>query len=94
MIFLDLYIRFFQVQVSATIAHVFYCNNQGLLNRMVSSQDCAWDNPTNHCLLSSEYDTESGIINILLMWCVSLSSSYSTTSKIIMTMNGTSAVSL
>jgi hypothetical protein len=63
MIFLELYIQFFQVTVSDKVEHLFYCNNQGILKRMVSSQENAWDNP-NHCL-ASEYDVESGIVDIL-----------------------------
>jgi hypothetical protein len=63
MVFLELYIQFFQVQIPVTIEHLFYCDNQGFLNWMSSSQDHAWRNP-NHCL-ASEYDVKSGIIDTI-----------------------------
>ena len=63
MLFLDHYFRFFAVQVSDNIEHLFYCDNQGLINRISFAMNRSWDNP-NHCL-SSEYDLESGIVDIL-----------------------------
>lgn len=56
-----------QVRASThTTKHLFYCDkDEDLLNRIAAtSQDHAcWDNP-NHCL-ASEYDLESGIVDIL-----------------------------
>ncbi len=63
MLFLDHYLRFFQVDTHETIEHLFYCDNQGLLKRIGFALDRSWDNP-NHCL-ASEYDLESGIVDIL-----------------------------
>ena len=61
MLFLDNYLRFFQLQVSANVEHLFY--NQSLINRIACAMNRSWDNP-NHCL-SSEYDLESGIVNVI-----------------------------
>jgi len=63
MLFLDNYLRFFQVQVFANVEHLFYCDNQGLINRVAFAMNRSWDNP-NHCL-SSKYDLESGIVDII-----------------------------
>ena len=63
MLFLDHYFRFFHVQVSENVDHLFYCDNQGLIKRIEFAMHRSWDNP-NHCL-SSEYDLESGIVDIL-----------------------------
>jgi hypothetical protein len=63
MLFLDHYFRFFQVEVSDNVDHLFYCDNQGLLKRIGYAMDPSWDNP-NHCL-SAEYDLESGIVDVL-----------------------------
>ena len=63
LLFLAFYVQYFQVEISDTIEHLFYCDNKGLLNRISSSQDRAWHNP-NHCL-ASESDLESGIVDIL-----------------------------
>jgi hypothetical protein len=63
LLFLELYFRFFHVQVSENVEHLFYCDNQGLVKRISFAMDRSWDNP-NHCL-ASEYDLESGIVDIL-----------------------------
>jgi hypothetical protein len=63
LLFLEFYIQFFQVSVTESIEHLFYCDNKGLVNRISASQDRSWQNP-NHCL-ASEADLESGIINIV-----------------------------
>jgi hypothetical protein len=63
LVFLDHYLQFFHVIVSATVEHLFYCDNKGLINRIDSSMNYSWTNP-NHCL-ASESDLESGILEIL-----------------------------
>ena len=63
MLYLDYYLRFFNVQVSEHVEHLFYSDNKGLINRISFAMNRSWDNP-NHCL-SSEYDLESGIVDIL-----------------------------
>jgi hypothetical protein len=63
MLFIEHYYRYFQVPVHDTTKHVFYCDNQALLKRIAFALNRTWDNP-NHCL-ASEYDLESGIIDIL-----------------------------
>ena len=39
MLFLDNYLRFFQVQVSDNVEHLFYCDNQGLINRIACAMN-------------------------------------------------------
>ena len=63
MLFLDHYFCFFHVQVSENVDHLFYCDNQGLIKRIELAIHRSRDNP-NHCL-SSKYDLESGIVDIL-----------------------------
>jgi hypothetical protein len=63
LLFMDHYLRFFQVNVSDAVEHLFYCDNKGLIDRITNSMTRTWKNP-NHCL-ASEYDLESGIVEIL-----------------------------
>ncbi len=63
MLFLDHYLRFFHVDVSDNIEHLFFSDNKGLILRIGYSMDRSWSNPS-HCL-ASEYDVESGIVDLL-----------------------------
>jgi hypothetical protein len=63
LLFLDLYFNFFLVQAPATVESLFYCDNQGLIKRINFAMNSSWTNP-NHCL-ASEYDVESGVVDIL-----------------------------
>jgi hypothetical protein len=59
LLFFDHYLQFFQAEVQATVQHLFYCDNQGLLKRINSHLE-------RHCqCLASEYDLESGTVEIL-----------------------------
>jgi hypothetical protein len=62
-LFLELCLRFFDVLLSDSISPLFCCDNLGLIKRVNHAMNRSWDNP-NHCL-SSEYDVESGIVDIL-----------------------------
>ena len=64
MLFLDHYFRFlFQVQISYIIDHLSDGDKQGLLKCTGFAMDRSWDNPNGR--LASEYDLDSGIIDIL-----------------------------
>jgi hypothetical protein len=51
LLFLEFYIQFFQVSITDSIEHLFYCDKQGLVNRISASQDRSWKTP-NHCIAS------------------------------------------
>jgi hypothetical protein len=63
LLFLELYLRFFDVLLSDSISPLVCCDNLGLIQRVNYAMNRSWDNP-NHCL-SSEYDVKSGIVDIL-----------------------------
>jgi hypothetical protein len=63
LLFFEHYLRYYTVDVSANTDHIFFCDNLGLIQRIRYSMTRPWDNP-NSCL-ASEYDVESGIVEIL-----------------------------
>jgi hypothetical protein len=63
LLFLHDYLCFFQIQITAMVERMFFCHNQGLPKCINYALAKACNN-LNHCL-TSEYDLESGIMDML-----------------------------
>jgi hypothetical protein len=72
LLFLDIYFKHYNTQLDANTILKFYCDSSSLLKRIARAQNQSWIYPTT--CLASDYDPESGIIELLLALPITLKS--------------------
>jgi hypothetical protein len=70
LLFLDIYFIHYNTQLDANTTLNFYYDSSSILKRIGRTQNRSWINP-NTCL-ASDYDLESGIIELLLALPITL----------------------
>ena len=69
LLFLQAYLDYFATAIGQNTTHDFFCDSDSLLQRIQRALNRSWVNPS-HCL-ASDYDLESGILDILASLSIS-----------------------